>query len=404
MFARILCVVWLFLGSLTLDASLHSDQTANHRIENWVYPDAATRTGATGFVAADVGKVAYQSDTGAYYRLTATSPTWQQIGGSTNLGSGTLLNWNSDTAIGRSAAGVVEINNNTASKLAGLNLGTLTTKSLSIPVPSQNLIGSGSGTNWRYQVVAVAGDGSSSAASSLTLASGPSTINGTNFWRITWPAITGAASYDVYRVVAGTTPSTTGKVGNTALLTFDDTGLAGDATTPPGANTTGQLRLASGSINTRNDPSIRFGTQSSTSGFGWDDGSSMFYMMYAGAIIWASGSGGACSIANDRLFKWSSSTQAIGTPDLGLGRNAAGVAEVNNGTNGSYRDIKARTFISDTTVRLKGYTVATLPASPAQGDMAYVTDAITPTYNGTLTGGGAVVVPVFYNGAAWTSH
>jgi lysophospholipase L1-like esterase len=53
-------------------------------------------------------------------------------------------------------------------------------------------------------------------------------------------------------------------------------------------------------------------------------------------------------------------------------------------------------------VRLKSYTVATLPAG-TQGDTAYVTDATSPTYRGALVGGGAVVVPVFHNGAAWVS-
>lgn len=54
-------------------------------------------------------------------------------------------------------------------------------------------------------------------------------------------------------------------------------------------------------------------------------------------------------------------------------------------------------------IKLKGYTVATLPGSPSVGDTAYVTDATAPTYNGALTGGGAVTVPVFYNGASWVS-
>ena len=55
------------------------------------------------------------------------------------------------------------------------------------------------------------------------------------------------------------------------------------------------------------------------------------------------------------------------------------------------------------TIRTSGYTVATLPAGVI-GMLAYVTDALGPTYLGTLTGGGAVKVPVFYNGAAWVSH
>lgn len=52
---------------------------------------------------------------------------------------------------------------------------------------------------------------------------------------------------------------------------------------------------------------------------------------------------------------------------------------------------------------LTNYTVATLPTGTV-GDMAYVTDAIAPTYLGTLTGGGVVTCPVFYNGSIWVSH
>jgi hypothetical protein len=52
---------------------------------------------------------------------------------------------------------------------------------------------------------------------------------------------------------------------------------------------------------------------------------------------------------------------------------------------------------------LVGYTVATLPAG-AIGMTAYVIDATTPTYLGSLTGGGTVVCPVFYDGTSWKSH
>lgn len=53
-------------------------------------------------------------------------------------------------------------------------------------------------------------------------------------------------------------------------------------------------------------------------------------------------------------------------------------------------------------IRLKGYTVATLPTG-TQGDTAYVTDALTPTFLTTVVGGGASVSPVFYNGSAWVA-
>lgn len=59
-----------------------------HIVHNWEYADAAARTGATGFIASDVGKWAKQLDNGTFWELTATTPTWAQrtgtgIGGST---------------------------------------------------------------------------------------------------------------------------------------------------------------------------------------------------------------------------------------------------------------------------------------------------------------------------------
>ena len=55
---------------------------------------------------------------------------------------------------------------------------------------------------------------------------------------------------------------------------------------------------------------------------------------------------------------------------------------------------------------LPTYTVATLPTcnTAEKGAIAFVTDATTPTYNGSLTGSGTVVVPVSCSGSAWTSH
>ena len=68
---------------------------------------------------------------------------------------------------------------------------------------------------------------------------------------------------------------------------------------------------------------------------------------------------------------------------------------------------QASTTISDFAVavqaamRLQAYTVATLPAAPVQGDRALATDAAAPAFLVAVAGGGAVVTPVFYNGAAW---
>lgn len=59
--------------------------------------------------------------------------------------------------------------------------------------------------------------------------------------------------------------------------------------------------------------------------------------------------------------------------------------------------------IANVPVRLKGYTVATLPIG-TQGDTAFVTDALAPTFLATIVGGGTVVTPVFYNGANWVGY
>jgi len=59
----------------------HQDLTANHILESWVYANAAARSAATGFVTADIGRIAFQTDTGQYWRLIATTPAWQLITG-----------------------------------------------------------------------------------------------------------------------------------------------------------------------------------------------------------------------------------------------------------------------------------------------------------------------------------
>lgn len=79
-------------------------------------------------------------------------------------------------------------------------------------------------------------------------------------------------------------------------------------------------------------------------------------------------------------------------------------------TNGRLVDDSDLTFATDTLsvtkvtmggpLRLKGYTVGTLPAG-TQGDTAFATDLLTPTYLVAAVGGGAVVGKVFYNGSAW---
>lgn len=85
---------------------------------------------------------------------------------------------------------------------------------------------------------------------------------------------------------------------------------------------------------------------------------------------------------------------------------------INLAGGGGYKFVPPVEFANPVTfsslIALKAYTVAGLAAVPCvagrTGNMAYVTDATAPTYNGALTGGGTVKVPVFCDGTTWTSH
>lgn len=63
-------------------------------------------------------------------------------------------------------------------------------------------------------------------------------------------------------------------------------------------------------------------------------------------------------------------------------------------------------FNLDNLLKLKSYTVASLPACVAasRDSLLVVTDATSPTYRGALTGGGTVRTPVYCDGTSWTAH
>lgn len=83
--------------------------------------------------------------------------------------------------------------------------------------------------------------------------------------------------------------------------------------------------------------------------------------------------------------------------DIGIGRNAAGVLEVNNSTLGTLRDLIARNTITP------GVTAASL-AGAQQGARSFVTDstvAAAGNFGAVVAGGGANAVPVYYDGTNW---
>lgn len=95
---------------------------------------------------------------------------------------------------------------------------------------------------------------------------------------------------------------------------------------------------------------------------------------------------------------WSNATHASRTSTMTISGVNAGTATDILTLNGD------GSTIANGTIRLKGYTVATLPATPTQGDVAFCTDLLTPTFFALAVGGGAVVGPVFFNGTIWITQ
>jgi len=141
-------------------------------------------------------------------------------------------------------------------------------------------------------------------------------------------------------------------------------------------------------------------------GYNATTGSNNFFGGYRAGYHIANGISNATIINNSVFIGAETKPNAVSeTNQIVIGYNAIG-----NGSNTATlgNDSVVSTYlkgkvITNDVVRLKNYTVATLPAG-TQGDTAFVTDATAPTYLGTLTGGGSVVCPVFYNGTAWVSH
>lgn len=95
-------------------------------------------------------------------------------------------------------------------------------------------------TTWRYRLVAITASGTTEGGALSATLTGAATLNGTDYNHLAWTAVTGAIGYWIYRMTAGVSPSTVGRIAVLGAVTvFDDTGLAGDLSAIPTVNTTG---------------------------------------------------------------------------------------------------------------------------------------------------------------------
>ena len=92
------------------------------------------------------------------------------------------------------------------------------------------------------------------------------------------------------------------------------------------------------------------------------------------------------------------------TPSLAAGASIVGGEAVRIDASGNLlvgTTIARGTLTVNGTINTLGYTVATLPTAGVAGRRAYVTNALAPTFGAAVAGGGAIVIPVFDNGASW---
>jgi hypothetical protein len=213
----------------------------------------ANSSGAAGgwgasFVAVNPSSYFPQGDYAYFIPVswTAGANRWGW-GNDSTLASYTNGPWYVNT-IGPSNAGQETI----VAPLTGMTSVTIPSQLATPGVPAVGQGGTPGSTSYSYRVVAKDGNGDPSAANvgAQTTVTGNATLTSTNFNQITITCPPGVASYDIYRTASSGTPSTTGKIGNTAtilfqgggsLCTFKDTGLAGDGTTPPAVNQTGAV-------------------------------------------------------------------------------------------------------------------------------------------------------------------
>lgn len=103
--------------------------------------------------------------------------------------------------------------------------------------PTVTPTGTAGVTSYSYKIVARNRDMRSIASAAGSTTTGNATLTSGNFNRVTWPAVTGASFYEVFRIIGGATTGIVAIVGN--VLQLDDTGLTGDLSTAPTAATGG---------------------------------------------------------------------------------------------------------------------------------------------------------------------
>jgi hypothetical protein len=194
------------------------------------------------------------------------------------------------------------------------------------------------------------------------------------------------------------------QAGNAARLTSGNA-VGGDINLNPGARigTSNDGAVVITSPNNTSSYALKMVNGTHSFGFYTDGNNNQNFATENGTgfvMNTAAGPATKFALGSTGMYGFSSSgTPTSASIDTALYRNAAGVVEVNNGTAGTFRELKARSVIHS------GVTIANLPASPTAGQVAYVTDGDASLAWGATavnSGSGATKYLVWYNGTNWT--
>lgn len=118
----------------------------------------------------------------------------------------------------------------------------------------------------------------------------------------------------------------------------------------------------------------------------------------------SAGHGGGITFAEMEVYNWLSgpviTNGATSGPQITYGGNAPLYFTADGFATAQFsvRAAETQSFVPH---RLPTYTVATLPAGAVAGWKAFVSDSLAPAFGAVVAGGGAVFIPVYFDGAAW---
>jgi len=99
------------------------------------------------------------------------------------------------------------------------------------------------------------------------------------------------------------------------------------------------------------------------------------------------------ALANFMGLQWSGTIVATGTKDLGIDRSMVGLLEVNNGTLGTYRDLKVRQHYVDQTIT-PGGTTGNQTINKSFGTVNIAASGTTVTVTNSLVTANSTIIPV----------